>query len=72
MLLPRCVPWIRQLEFRTLILQDMNRAFLLRVSYIEIYNESLRDLLNSKKGPLADHEKPTIRTAKVSIPVGDD
>jgi centromeric protein E len=44
----------------------MDRAFLLRVSYIEIYNETLRDLLNFKKGPLSDSEKLTIRTAKVS------
>jgi len=45
----------------------MDRAFLLRVSYIEIYNETLRDLLNFKKGPLADSERPTIRTAKVCV-----
>lgn len=45
--------------------QDTDRAFLLRVSYIEIYNEALRDLLNTKKGPLPDSEKPTIHTAKV-------
>lgn len=45
---------------------DTDRAFLLRVSYIEIYNETLRDLLNLKKGPLADNEKPVIHTRTVS------
>ncbi|EKD00397.1 centromeric protein e (cenp-e protein) [Trichosporon asahii var. asahii CBS 8904] len=33
------------------ITADTERAFLLRVSYIEIYNESLRDLLNNRRGP---------------------
>jgi centromeric protein E len=37
----------------------------LRVSYIEIYNETLRDLLNFKKGPLKDNEKPNIHFDKV-------
>lgn len=46
--------------------QDPERAFLLRVSYIEIYNETLRDLLNFKKGPLKDEEKPNIHFNKVS------
>ena len=36
------------------------------MSYIEIYNETLRDLLNLKKGPLKDEEKPAIHTGKVS------
>ena len=45
--------------------QDPERAFLLRVSYIEIYNETLRDLLNFKKGPLRDEEKPNIHFNKV-------
>jgi hypothetical protein len=45
--------------------QEPERAFLLRVSYIEIYNETLRDLLNFKKGSLRDDEKPAIHTAKV-------
>jgi hypothetical protein len=35
------------------------------VSYIEIYNETLRDLLSFKKGPLRDDEKPTIHFNKV-------
>lgn len=47
--------------------QDPERAFLLRVSYIEIYNETLRDLLNFKKGPLKDDEKPNIHFNKVSV-----
>lgn len=47
--------------------QELDRAYLLRVSYIEIYNETLRDLLNFKKGPLKDEEKPVIHTAKVSL-----
>jgi hypothetical protein len=47
--------------------QDPERAFLLRVSYIEIYNETLRDLLNFKKGPLKDEEKPNIHFNKVSL-----
>ncbi|KAL7421908.1 Kinesin-like protein kip2 [Cryptotrichosporon argae] len=46
------------------ITADTDRAFLLRVSYIEIYNETLRDLLNFKKGSLKDDEKPVIHTAK--------
>lgn len=46
-----------------LIRQDPDRAFLLRVSYLEIYNESIRDLLNFKRG---DTAKPTIKTSKVS------
>jgi centromeric protein E len=45
--------------------QEPDRAYLLRVSYIEIYNETLRDLLNFKKGPLKDDEKPVIHTTKV-------
>lgn len=49
------------------ITADCERAFLLRVSYIEIYNETLRDLLNFKKGPLSDDEKPAIHTRKVSF-----
>jgi centromeric protein E len=46
-------------------MKEPDRAYLLRVSYIEIYNETLRDLLNLKKGPLRDDEKPTIHTGKV-------
>ncbi|KAK4683756.1 hypothetical protein P7C73_g6472, partial [Tremellales sp. Uapishka_1] len=46
---------------------DPERAFLLRVSYIEIYNETLRDLLNFKKGALRDDEKPAIHTAKGKV-----
>lgn len=46
-------------------LQETDRAYLLRVSYIEIYNETLRDLLNPKKGPLKDDEKPAIHFNKV-------
>lgn len=47
--------------------QDTERAFLLRVSYIEIYNESLRDLLNNRRGPFNgdDAVQPQIRTDKV-------
>jgi centromeric protein E len=52
-----------------LITQDPERAFLLRVSYIEIYNETLRDLLNFKKGALKDEEKPNIHFNKVSRPL---
>lgn len=37
----------------------------MRVSYLEIYNESIRDLLNFKKN-LKDDEKPVIHTDKVS------
>lgn len=40
---------------------------MLRVSYIEIYNETLRDLLNFKKGPLKDDEKPNIHLNKVRV-----
>jgi centromeric protein E len=43
----------------------MERAFLLRVSYVEIYNETLRDLLNFDKG---SKETPVIHTGKVSRP----
>ncbi|WRT66518.1 uncharacterized protein IL334_003477 [Kwoniella shivajii] len=46
---------------------DTERAFLLRVSYIEIYNETLRDLLNFKKGPLKDDEKPAIHLSKGKV-----
>lgn len=49
--------------------QDPERAFLLRVSYIEIYNETLRDLLNFKKGTLRDDEKPAIHTSKAGDPI---
>nr|XP_031863411.1 uncharacterized protein CI109_001287 [Kwoniella shandongensis]KAA5530483.1 hypothetical protein CI109_001287 [Kwoniella shandongensis] len=49
------------------ITADPDRAFLLRVSYIEIYNETLRDLLNFKKGPLRDDEKPTIHFVKGKV-----
>ncbi|WWC70146.1 uncharacterized protein I206_104093 [Kwoniella pini CBS 10737] len=49
------------------ITADTERAFLLRVSYIEIYNETLRDLLNFKKGPLKDDEKPAIHYAKGKV-----
>lgn len=35
------------------------------MSYIEIYNETLRDLLNFKRGPLKDEEKPAIHFNKV-------
>ncbi|WVO15973.1 hypothetical protein L204_103638 [Cryptococcus depauperatus] len=47
--------------------EDPDRAFLLRVSYIEIYNETLRDLLNFKRGPLKDDERPIIHTSKGKI-----
>lgn len=47
------------------VFQETDRAYLLRVSYIEIYNETLRDLLNTKKGPLKDDEKPAIHFNKV-------
>ncbi|WVQ81716.1 hypothetical protein IAT38_003841 [Cryptococcus sp. DSM 104549] len=49
------------------ITADPERAFLLRVSYVEIYNETLRDLLNFKKGPLRDDERPAIHTAKGKV-----
>ncbi|KIR75894.1 centromeric protein E [Cryptococcus deuterogattii CA1014] len=49
------------------ITEEPDRAFLLRVSYIEIYNETLRDLLNFKKGPLKDDEKPSIHTSKGKV-----
>lgn len=39
------------------------------MSYIEIYNETLRDLLNFKKGTLRDDERPAIHTGKVSFAV---
>jgi hypothetical protein len=32
---------------------------------VQIYNETIRDLLNFKKGPLTDAEKPVIHTQKV-------
>lgn len=38
------------------IKQAVNREFLLRVSYLEIYNESIRDLLNPKNENLRIHE----------------
>nr|KIR85317.1 centromeric protein E [Cryptococcus tetragattii IND107] len=49
------------------ITEEPDRAFLLRVSYIEIYNETLRDLLNFKKRPLKDDEKPSIHTSKGKV-----
>ncbi|ORY32865.1 kinesin motor domain-domain-containing protein [Naematelia encephala] len=49
------------------ITAEADRAYLLRVSYIEIYNETLRDLLNFKKGPLKDDEKPAIHTSKGKV-----
>ncbi|KLT45454.1 kinesin-domain-containing protein [Cutaneotrichosporon oleaginosum] len=44
------------------ITDDPERAFLLRVSYLEIYNEGIRDLLCPKRGDEA--KVPTIKTAK--------
>lgn len=44
--------------------QDPDRAFLLRVSYLEIYNEAIRDLLNYKKAD--DAKVPTIKSNKVA------
>ena len=45
------------------ITADRDRAFLLRVSYVEIYNEGLRDLLNFAEGK---REVPVIHSGKVS------
>lgn len=44
------------------ITADRDRAFLLRVSYVEIYNEGLRDLLNFQEGK---REVPVIHSGKV-------
>lgn len=49
------------------ITADRDRAFLLRVSYIEIYNETLRDLLNFKK---TGKDVPAIHTNKVCLAGG--
>lgn len=47
--------------------QNPGRNYLLRVSYLEIYNEGLRDILNCNKKPLGDNEKPSIHLENVSI-----
>ncbi|RUS29389.1 hypothetical protein BC938DRAFT_480720 [Jimgerdemannia flammicorona] len=39
------------------IMQTPDREFLLRVSYLEIYNENIRDLLNTDNDNLKIHEK---------------
>mgnify|MGYP001016839707 CR=1 FL=1 len=41
-------------------IQNPDREFLLRVSYMEIYNERINDLLGDKAG-LDVHEDPEVR-----------
>ncbi len=38
------------------------------MSYLEIYNEQIRDLLQSSKKPLTDAEKPNIHVENVGAP----
>lgn len=47
--------------------QNPSRHYLLRVSYLEIYNETLRDILNFSKKPLSDQDKPSIHLENVSL-----
>jgi centromeric protein E len=42
------------------ISQTPDREFLLRVSYLEIYNEVIRDLLNPGEEGLKVHETPNV------------
>ena len=41
--------------------QNPEREFLLRVSYLEIYNEVIKDLLNPENNNLKIHETPRVR-----------
>jgi centromeric protein E len=41
-------------------LQDIGREYLLRASYIEIYNENIRDLLNPASDNLKIHQNPQV------------
>lgn len=50
---------------RLVILQSPNRLFLIRVSYLEIYNETIRDLLAEGAPTLAVHEdKKRVRDSR--------
>ena len=61
----RSTRWVRSTPIRA-DSQEVDRAYLLRVSYLEIYNETLRDLLTDKKGPLKPQDQPVIHTGNVS------
>lgn len=50
--------------------QNASRHYLLRVSYLEIYNETLRDILNFSKKTLTDHDKPAIHLENVRLASG--
>ncbi len=47
--------------------QNPDREFLLRVSYLEIYNEVIKDLLNPINDNLKIHETSNV---KVSLSIG--
>lgn len=42
----------------------MNREFVLRVSYLEIYNETIRDLLSPGNDNLRIHEDRRVRNTE--------
>lgn len=50
----------------SLILQAENREFLLRVSYMEIYNEEINDLLAPENRKLQVHENSEVCMKAVS------
>jgi centromeric protein E len=47
--------------------QNPEREFLLRVSYLEIYNEVIKDLLNPENSNLKIHETPRVRWFTIVI-----
>ncbi|GHJ86870.1 hypothetical protein NliqN6_3272 [Naganishia liquefaciens] len=49
--------------------QNPGRQYLLRVSYLEIYNETLRDILQPMKGVLNDKEKPVLHVIEGNVVV---
>jgi len=51
------------------IRENSDREFLLRVSYLEIYNESIRDLLSPEAIDLRIHEDRRV-SANWSMPAG--
>jgi len=51
-----------------LLLQDPTQEFLVRCSYIEIYNENITDLLNPKSTNLKIHTNPKVIPPPVLLP----
>lgn len=49
------------------IRENSEREFLLRVSYMEIYNESIRDLLSPEAIDLRIHEDKRVSVCQLSL-----